>query len=152
MDLFIYSDESGVFDPKRYDFFVFGGLIFFSSSEAEDASRVYQHAEKVVKQRDGLSDDCEPKASNLTFGSRYKLFRSLNHFHKFAVVVHQKRVLSQVSQDKKTKQRYLDYVFKIAVKRKFESLLRSGAIVNQDVHRLRFLLMNMRPLRMAGMN
>lgn len=140
MDLFIYSDESGVFDPDRYDFFVFGGLMFFSSAEAEDAARLYQHAEKLVKKKDGLADDSEPKASNLTFGSRYKLFRALNHFHKFAVVVHQKRVLSQVSQNKKSKQRYLDYVFKIAVKREFESLLRNGAIKNQDVHRLRFFV------------
>lgn len=140
MDLFIYSDESGVFDPKRYDFFVFGGLIFFSSTEAEDAARTYQHAENIAKQRDGLSHDTEPKASNLSFSSRYKLFRSLNRFHKFAVVVHQKRVLSQISQNKKSKQRYLDYAFKIAVKRKFESLLKSGTILSHKVYRLRFFV------------
>lgn len=27
MDIFVYSDESGVFDVKHNDYFVFGGLI-----------------------------------------------------------------------------------------------------------------------------
>lgn len=39
MDLFIYSDESGVFDKAHNEIFVYGGLIFFRKA-AE--GRIYQ--------------------------------------------------------------------------------------------------------------
>lgn len=29
MDVYVYSDESGVFDSVHNDYFVFGGIIFF---------------------------------------------------------------------------------------------------------------------------
>ena len=31
MDLFIYSDESGVFDKEHNEIYVYGGLIFLGS-------------------------------------------------------------------------------------------------------------------------
>lgn len=33
MNIFVYSDESGVFDNKHNDFFVFGGLIILGTEE-----------------------------------------------------------------------------------------------------------------------
>lgn len=33
MNLFIYSDESGVFDNNHNDYFVFGGIICFGKEE-----------------------------------------------------------------------------------------------------------------------
>ena len=49
MDIYVYSDESGVFDRHHNDYFVFGGLVAFSYSEADEATRRYQHAEKLIK-------------------------------------------------------------------------------------------------------
>ena len=39
MDLFIYSDESGVFDKVHNEIFVYGGLIFLSKEEKDDYNR-----------------------------------------------------------------------------------------------------------------
>lgn len=36
MDLFIYSDESGVFDKIHNEIFVYGGLIFLGKEEKDD--------------------------------------------------------------------------------------------------------------------
>lgn len=51
--------------------------------------------------------------------------------HKFAVVVDQTRVRPEIYQHKKSKQRYLDFVFKIAVKRELERL-RSARVLAND--------------------
>lgn len=138
MDIFIYSDESGVFDQKNNQFFAFGGLMFLSFDEADDANRLYKNAELAAKRRDGLPADCEAKACVLSNGSKAKLFRSLNKFHKFGVVVYQEIVQPRIFDNKKTKQRYLDYVFKIAVKRKFQNLIRQGIIDPKNIGKLRF--------------
>lgn len=138
MDIYVYSDESGVFDRQHNEYFVFGGLIAFSYSEVDEAIRRYQHAEDLVKIKEGLGPEVEAKACILSNGDKSKLFRSLNKFHKFGVVVHQNRVNANIFKNKKTKQRYLDYVFKIAVKRKFQTLIRDGVINPNTVTKIRF--------------
>ena len=82
MDICVYSDESGVFDRHHNDYFVFGGLVAFSYSEADEATRRYQHAEKLIKTKEGLANDDEAKACFLSNGGKSKLFRSLNNFHR----------------------------------------------------------------------
>ena len=74
----------------------------------------------------------------LSNSGKSKLFRSLNNFHKFGVVIHQNRVNPNIFNNKKTKQRYLDYAFKIAIKRKFEALIREGTIEPCKVSKIRF--------------
>lgn len=49
MDLFIYSDESGVFDKVHNEIFVYGGLIFLSKEEKDDYNRKYLTAEKAIR-------------------------------------------------------------------------------------------------------
>lgn len=138
MDIYVYSDESGVFDRQHNKYFVFGGLVAFSYSETDETIRRYQHAEKLIKTKEGLTPDDEAKACFLSNASKFKLFRSLNKIHKFGVVIHQDCVNSNIFNNKKTKQRYLDYAFKIAVRRKFETLIREGVIDPSDVCKIRF--------------
>ena len=138
MDIYVYSDESGVFDRQHNEYFVFGGLVALSYSEADEATRRYQHAEKLIKAKEGLANDDEAKACCLSNSGKSKLFRSLNNFHKFGVVIHQNRVNPNIFNNKKTKQRYLDYAFKIAIKRKFEALIREGTIEPCKVSKIRF--------------
>ena len=92
MDIYVYSDESGVFDRQHNEYFVFGGLVALSYSEADEATRRYQHAEKLIKAKEGLANDDEAKACCLSNSGKSKLFRSLNNFHKVGVVIHQNRV------------------------------------------------------------
>lgn len=78
------------------------------------------------------------KATNLSNGDRLKLYRSLNSCYKFGVVINQKRVLDRIFNIKKDKQRYLDFAYKIAVKRAFEDMIRQGIILPNEVKRIYF--------------
>ena len=57
MDLYIYSDESGVFDREHNDFYVFGGVIFLGKEERDIASRKYIAAENVARAAENLSQE-----------------------------------------------------------------------------------------------
>lgn len=138
MDIFIYSDESGVFDNIHNEIFVFGGLMFLSSKEMDDAMRLYAYAEQIVRKEEHLEDCCEAKASILSNKSKGKLFRSLNRFHKFGVVVTQRQLHKDIFAEKKSKQRYLDYAFKITVKRQFEKFIKEGKINKEESITLHF--------------
>ena len=113
MNIFVYSDESGVLDKAHNDIFVFGGLVFLSKDERDVAARKYSAAEKALRNSKNYKQDVELKAAIISAGEKRKLFRSLNRYYKFGVIVEQTRVLDRIMADKKSKQRYLDYVFKI---------------------------------------
>lgn len=51
MDIFIYSDESGVFDKIHNDFYVYGGVILLSKNDRDICSRKYSAAEKTIADR-----------------------------------------------------------------------------------------------------
>ena len=138
MNLFIYSDESGVFDKAHNKFFVFGGLVFSSKDARDVAARKYIAAEKVIRIRENFTADNEVKATTISNADKGKLYRSLNQVQKFGVVVDQARVLDSIFSSKKSKQRYLDYAYKIAVKRKFEVLISRGLLNREKVEGLYF--------------
>lgn len=140
MNIYIYSDESGVFDKVHNDIFVFGGLILLGTEEKNVASRKYAHSEKVIRQNDNIEGFYELKATHITNKEKGSLFRSLNGYHKFGVVVREKYVLDRIYQSKKDKQRYLDYVYKIAVKRAFEDLIDRKVIDPDVVERMYFFV------------
>ena len=129
MNIFVYSDESGVFDYLHNKFYVFGGLIFLSKEDKDLATRKYLAVEKIVRNNEHLKNSQEVKASVISFKSRTKLYKSLNNVEKFAAVINQSAVHKEIFNSKKTKQRFLDYAFKIALKRKLEKLI-SEKIIN----------------------
>lgn len=140
MDIFIYSDESGVFDVKHNRFFVFGGLIFLSKDSKDLCSRKYSKAEKDVKASNGLDVGAEAKASVISNKSKGKLFRSLNNQIRFGVIIDEKQLHERIWYSKKDKQRYLDYAYKIGVKRCLQWLIRDGKIKPEDVHNIYFFV------------
>ena len=133
MNLFFYSDESGVFDPIHNDFFVFGGIVFTDRQAKENAERKYLAAEKAVRQREMIDSGSEVKASVISNGSKGKLFRSLNQYQKFGAVVNQKKIISEIAANKKSRQRYMDWVYKMAVKTKVCALHSQGIIDISEV-------------------
>lgn len=140
MNLFIYSDESGVFDKAHNDYFVFAGVIFGSKETKENAARKYLKAERTLREHRTFEQGTELKASKVSNKDKAKLYRSLNQLQKFGVIIRQEDVLNSIFSAKKSKQRYLDYAFKIAVKKKFEHMIRMRMLNPLDVDALYFFV------------
>lgn len=128
MAIFIYADESGVFDKKHEQFFVFGGIIFLDKKTKDTAIRKYRDVENKLRPTARSTAQGELKATTLTNKQKSSVFRSLNGVFKFAVVIHLPRVHDQIFADKKTKQRYLDYAFKRGVKSALKKLMIEGSL------------------------
>ncbi len=133
MDVYIYSDESGVFDYIHNDYFVFAGVIFFNKQDKEDMERKYLHAENCIRSSNGIVNSEELKACNLSNKNKRKLYRSLNKCFKFAVIIDQKRILKNIFENKKSKQRYLDYAYKIGLVRCFKYLIDNNIIISSNI-------------------
>jgi hypothetical protein len=131
MDLFIYSDESGVFDPKHFNVFVFGGLIFLSKKEKDAAQRRYSATERKTREKLRLNEKKEIKASHLPYPQKNRMYLSMDSDIKFGAVIDLKHVLNQIYDEKKTKQRYQDYAFKICLKKALQSLIKRK-VINPD--------------------
>ena len=134
MDIYVYSDESGVFDKVHNNVFVFGGLILLGKASKDEWSRRYIAAERAIRGK--YAAQAELKASYVSNKDKHKLVRSLNNCFKFGVVVQQQRVMDRIFTSKKDKQRYLDYVYKIGLKRALESLMHDGLIAKDEVENL----------------
>lgn len=133
MELFVYSDESGVFDKVHNEIFVFGGVIFLSKKEKDIAVRKYKHVERIIRRNEHRNTLYELKATTVKPKDRNKIYRSLNSLEKFGVIIHQQRILKNIFGDKKSKQRYLDYAYKICLKRKLQCLIYNQSINPEKV-------------------
>lgn len=139
MKIFIYADESGVFDVKHYDYYVFAWVLCLGK-EAENTARKYLAIEKNLKEKDTYSGLDELKAFNLWPNHKMQLYRSLNSVYRGSVVIDQNRVNKNIFAVKKTKQRFLDYAFKRGVKEHLMKLVANGDLRDVDVKHLRFAL------------
>ena len=140
MDIFVYSDESGVFDKKHNTYYVFGGLIFVSESDRDRLSRIYLAAENNIRQSEGIPDHKEVKASRIQAKSKDKLYRTVKNIERFGAVVNQKKLMSALFERKKTKQRYLDWVYKLAVRRKLEDMISRNVIDPAKIESITFFV------------
>lgn len=136
IDIFTFSDESGVFDYKHNNHYVFGGLIILGKPTKDDIIRKYRAAESVIAPH--YPKGMELKASNISCSHRAKLFRSLNKVYKFGVVINQNLVHKQIFSSKKSKQRYLDYAYKMGVKNALVCMMNSGIFSSDDVRNMFF--------------
>ena len=136
MNLYIYSDESGVFDNKHEKYFVFGGLIFFSKLDRDDASRKYSSIEKQMRKK--LDTDKELKANFLTKNDKRRLFSSIHDYFKFGIIIRLNSVIDEIFIDKKSKQRYLDYAYKIGVKNALLNLSANNKINLNEIKNMYF--------------
>lgn len=140
MNIYIYSDESGVFDCIHNDFYIYGGIIFLDKNDRDIANRKYLNVESVIRKCNKDLTFGELKASRLNNKQKYKIYRSLNNYYKFGVVIDQKQVHKNIFNDKKTKQRYLDYAYKIGVKSALTELINEGIIVPDIVENICFFV------------
>lgn len=134
MDLYIYVDESGTFDKNHNKIFVFGGVIFLGKKDRDIAIREYCHVERTIRGNGKYIKNQELKACIITNKEKGKIFRSLNKQIKFGVVVHQRCLLDRIFDTKKDKQRYLDYAFKIGLKKCFKALIEEGTLSPTNIN------------------
>lgn len=137
MDLYIYSDESGVFDYKHNDYFVFGGLICFGEKQKENLERRYIHVERCLRENKYKIESKELKASNITNKEKGKIYRSLNNTYKFCVLIKEKILLEQVFENSRHKQRYLDFAYKMVLKKCLKCLIDSKIISEKKIQRIK---------------
>lgn len=140
MDIFVYSDESGTFDCLHSTLFVFGGIVFLSSEDMQSSSRRYQAVERQIRNLRSIPETLELKAHDLLPEDSRRLFRATTREFRFGVVVEipRLRIRERIANDKKARQRYMDYVYKIAVKRFLSTLIRDGAIDPEQVRVINF--------------
>lgn len=138
MNIFVYSDESGVFDKKHNDIFIFAGLIFLSKDEKENFNRKYKNAEDRIRNNNKYANNEELKGNKLKNKEKYSLYRAMNNCYKFVCVIEQQKVLDRIFNSKKDKQRYLDYAYKIAVKNAFNEMIYNRIINQEDIKRIYF--------------
>ena len=132
-DIYIYSDESGVFDRYNNEYFIFAGVICFNAKEKEIACRKFSHAERVLRSSGNYTNKYELKATNITNTQKGKLYRSLNGVYKFCVLIEQKMINYKIFENKKHKQRYLDYAYKIVLRKCLENLIDNKLLSSDDV-------------------
>jgi len=141
MNIYIYSDESGVLDKQHNRYYVFGGLIFLSPSERETCSRRFKAAEKNVRLSEKIKPKTEVKACNIKPKSKNKLYRILKTEERFGVIINQKKLVkNELFSNKKSKQRYLDWAYKMAVKTKLQEMISQGIIDPQEVESISFFV------------
>lgn len=128
MNIFVYSDESGVFDVKHNKYYVYGGLIFLDKETQDLYSRKYLNVERMLRTNGGYNSKSELKASMITNKEKNKLFKALSCCYKFGAVINQNKVHERIFKEKKSKQRYLDYVYKISLKKALVSLIERDLI------------------------
>ena len=141
MNIYVYSDESGVLDKQHNSYYVFGGVLFLSGEDRDTCSRRFVAAEKNIRSSENISTNTEVKACNIQPKSKNKLYRILKSEERFGVVISQKRLINdELFSNKKSKQRYLDWAYKMAIKTKFQELIAQGVIDPQKVESISFLV------------
>lgn len=122
MNLYIFSDESGVFDKKHNVVFVFAGIVFTDKNIVLKSMNKYINVERHIKRKLNMPKDIELKATMLNEDNKRKLLRSIKCDRRFFVVINQEKVFDRIFDDKKSKQRYLDYAYKMGIKRMLEKM------------------------------
>lgn len=138
MDIYVYSDESGVFDHIHNIYYVFGGLILLGKNEKDSCERKYKKAEASISHN--YAPGTELKASVISPAERSKLFRSVNHYNKFGAVITQADVNKEIFNNKKSKQRFLDFAYKRGVKNALQQMMNLGLFLPSDVDNMYFYI------------
>ncbi len=144
MEVYVYSDESGTFDYVHNDYFVYGGVIFLSKAAKEEMSRKYLALERKIRADGHFGIDEEIKASKLKKSHKRRLL-SLSYSegcYPFGIVISLKELTlkEQISSSSKSKQRYMDYAYKLGIKNMLKSFIETGLLPLDECHSLHFCM------------
>ena len=116
MDIYVYSDESGVFDIKTDKFYIYAGLIFLDKKTKDKKKNNFTNFEKSIKRRLNVSKETELKGCNVNPKIVNRIFDYFNDCIKFCCIIDIEDVLEEIRNNKFHKQRFLDYAYKMGLK------------------------------------
>lgn len=131
MNIYVYSDESGVFDKNHEKYFVYAGLIFLDKKEKDIKSNKYKNLEKNIKLEKNIDDFIELKGNILDAKTKHRIFKYFKNEYKFAVIVELNKTYEYSG--KKNKQRFLDYAFKRILKHSINYLIKNNIIKKDEI-------------------
>lgn len=123
-----------MFDKAHQKYFTFGGLVFLNKDDRDNQIRKFIRAERVISPQYGIDYNAtELKAARIKNKHKASLFRSTNGCIRYGFIIDQNTVMNEVFKTKKSKQRYLDFVYKVGIKRVLLSLIKKQQINPNDV-------------------
>lgn len=136
MKLYVFADESSVFDRAHANLFVYGGVIILGKANYDYIVNKHLSLERRLRREDAsLKNVPEIKAAYLNLKQRKRLFNlQAPQCVRFGVVIDQQRVYKQIYQTKQDKQRFLDYALKRGIKQAIESANTSGLIRKEEIN------------------
>ena len=76
------------------------------------------------------------RANILNGKQKYKIMNATSNIIKFGIIINQKEIHKKIFADKKDKQRYLDYAYKIGIKDCFKKLIAERRIKKDEVENI----------------
>lgn len=130
-DIYFYFDDSGVLHKNANSkYFVYAGLIFLNAQEKNKMKRLYYNVNKQIKKNANVCD--ELKGCNLERKHKESLYRVIKYVESMGLTVDIERVYEEILSGKKSIHRYKDYVLKLLIKKKLESLIEKGIISPEE--------------------
>ena len=144
MNIYVFSDESGIFDYKHHEWFVYAGVVVIGKQEMDILSRKFLALEKKLRQKTKYRNMPELKAKYLDEKDRKKLLGVFCETYKFAIVIKLNHLdLKRVFHNQKSKQNYMDFAYRFVLRKAFEHMICRGSlfpdeafdiIINEDNH------------------
>ncbi len=140
MNMYIFGDESGVFDKAHQRYLVFGGLIILSKDKLKKTRANFLKAEATIKNSSSSSKKKgELKGWQMEERHKKHLLNVTNPTIRYAFVVDLAKVNSNVFKNKKSKQRYLDYVYAEGLRRVLQRLASKQTIKPSEIQSVEIL-------------
>ena len=133
LELYLFSDESGVFDCHHSTFFITAGLIFPDKATKDSASRRYVEAEKQFRKKSKYKNIPELKAFFLSNQDKRSLFDLTKCYLRFAIIIKMNALDQQrIFKNSRTKQNYLDYTYRHTVNNIISELLSKNMLHDDE--------------------
>ncbi len=128
----IYVDESGVLSRNaQEDFFLYAGIVFYDNKVKNKIKRKYLTIEKrITKSKEA---GFEAKGSNLKIKHKNSLYRIVKNQTTFVVETKISNIESKILDDKRSIQRFKDYMLCRIVKEVLRELISSGIIAKDEI-------------------
>ena len=146
MNIYVFSDESGIFDYKHHELFVYAGVVVIGKQEMDMLSRKFLSLEKKLRQKSIYRNMSELKAKYLAEKDRKKLLGVFCETYKFAIAIKLNHLdLKRVFHNQKSKQNYMDFAYRGVLRKAFEHMIGRVSlfpdeafdlIINEDNHHI----------------